>query len=640
MAHSTCGTLGLLAAALLAGGCGPKPLPPNELPTADLLAPAQGDEGAALVFDASGSTDTDGRIVEYRLIFADGTPAVVSAFPVTSHAFASPGIFGVSLVVTDDRGGSDRADAEVVVLGDILPPPPECVSPADCPPEEDCVGGACIPVAPGCDGPEDCQPGEICENSACVPSGMFPPCVREADCGAGDACQLVVVGTALFATECRPEVTGGAALGEPCAVPTSAVGCPPGPSGPTFCRTGLCIAGVCSEICEGAADCPGSYQCTDLRKIALGDVGAFTGCLPDPLVATDAETVGALALGFFAPSPPFTVTAPAEAVSMTLVTSDIGSDRTATLVDLSAPSGFVLWDLLGFAGGFPQPLLQLPFWELSVATLPSTPALQMCDGDYTARFTADGAVDGVALNRIFKTATGAPLGGGTLDVNLWFVGSTASPNAASAPGDPAFQAELAYAEAILLQAGISFGSVTYADLTGPTADALQIIDSAVGFDSELAQLFQLSSMAPDDDLNVFFVASIDDPMTGPLLGLPGGIPGPPGFLGSTHSGVAISLALFPMLAGALGQDIAHETAHYLGLQHTTEPDGSTFEAIPDTGVCDLSHDGDGDGVVTPTECIGAGAENLMFWTASLPLNVELTPGQGFVIVRHPDVGAL
>jgi PKD repeat protein len=628
-------------AALLGAGCPRPPLPPNELPTAVLVAPAEVDAGALADFDASMSSDPDGRLVEYWFNFGDGTPRLTTSDPRTVHGYAQPGVYGVALTVIDDRGGRSDTFGEIVVTGEILPPPPQCFDDSDCDAADVCVDGACQPVTPGCDGPEDCAPGEICMDGTCVPSSGFLPCVREADCAPGEACQLIVVGVGLFATECRPEQAGGAALGEPCAVPTSAIGCATPPSGPTFCRTGLCVAGTCTQICEALADCPSAYQCIDLRKIALGDVGAFHGCVSDPVVDTDSATVAALALGFFAPSPPFIVAPPLDAVSMTLVTSDIGSDRTVTLFDLTAPSGLVLWDLIGFAGGFPQPLLQLPLWEVSTALLPNTPSLQLCPGgDYTARFTADMAVDGVALNRIFKTADG-PVGGGRLDLNLFFVGTMADPNAATAPGDSAFQSELAYAEEILQQAGISLGAVSYFDLTGPQADALQIINSVVGPTAELADLLALSSAAPNGALNVFFVSMIDDPMAaGTIGGVSGGIPGPPGFAGSTHSGIALSLAPFPTFTGALGQELAHETAHYLGLFHTTEPDGTTFESIPDTPVCDVSFDANGDGVLLASECGAAGATNLMFWAQSTPYNIEVTPGQGFVLVRHPDVGGL
>ncbi|MCA9581521.1 MAG: hypothetical protein KC416_06980, partial [Myxococcales bacterium] len=65
----------------------------------------------------------------------------------------------------------------------------------------------------------------------------------------------------------------------------------------------------------------------------------------------------------------------------------------------------------------------------------------------------------------------------------------------------------------------------------------------------------------------------------------------------------------------LGPLLAHEIAHFLGLFHTTEPDGRVLEALSDTPVCGTDRDGDGDGFLSTMECDGAGAGNLMFWTA-------------------------
>ncbi len=113
-----------------------------------------------------------------------------------------------------------------------------------------------------------------------------------------------------------------------------------------------------------------------------------------------------------------------------------------------------------------------------------------------------------------------------------------------------------------------------------------------------------------------------------ILGESAGLPGVP-LLGTTESGVAVEMSDF----GSPGNDIAdtwaQEMGHWLGLFHTTESAGTSFDPLPDTPQCDSSHDANHDGLVDSSECAGFGADNLMFWTGSG--NALLTPNQGFVM---------
>ncbi|MBW0253626.1 PKD domain-containing protein [Cellulomonas sp. PS-H5] len=100
---------------------------PNQPPTAEVVAtpgapllPGSAGGAGTYTFDASGSTDPDGRIVDYRWEFGDGTTA---SGPVVTHTFA-PGTYDVTLVVTDDAGalGFGHPDDEITVaLGPMLP---------------------------------------------------------------------------------------------------------------------------------------------------------------------------------------------------------------------------------------------------------------------------------------------------------------------------------------------------------------------------------------------------------------------------------------------------------------------------------------------------------------------------------------
>jgi hypothetical protein len=85
----------------------------NRMPEAAFtVAPEQPAAGNNVTFDASGSTDADGRIAEYRWEFGDGAKSLgVKA----RHRFELPGTYEVKLTVTDNEHGSGTATRAVVV---------------------------------------------------------------------------------------------------------------------------------------------------------------------------------------------------------------------------------------------------------------------------------------------------------------------------------------------------------------------------------------------------------------------------------------------------------------------------------------------------------------------------------------------
>jgi DNA-binding beta-propeller fold protein YncE len=127
---------------------------PNQAPVASFGA-VPGSAGSATRFDASDAADPDGTIVRYDWNFGDGT-LLPDGGPSPQHVYTQPGIYTVSLVVTDNEGASTttvftggtvlgngapaaQASRQVeVVAAALAPPPPAAVElgPAPAPAQE------------------------------------------------------------------------------------------------------------------------------------------------------------------------------------------------------------------------------------------------------------------------------------------------------------------------------------------------------------------------------------------------------------------------------------------------------------------------------------------------------------------------
>lgn len=80
---------------------------PNALPAASFTASTA---GATVGVDGTGSSDPDGTVVGYAWDFGDGAQATGAT---ATHTYAATGSYTVTLVVTDDRGGTASATRSV-----------------------------------------------------------------------------------------------------------------------------------------------------------------------------------------------------------------------------------------------------------------------------------------------------------------------------------------------------------------------------------------------------------------------------------------------------------------------------------------------------------------------------------------------
>lgn len=216
--------------------------------------------------------------------------------------------------------------------------------------------------------------------------------------------------------------------------------------------------------------------------------------------------------------------------------------------------------------------------------------------------------------------------GGTIDINAVVVGATsitmAEVDATFAIVDEVFSAAGSPALSVVEVQALSWPSVY--------------------FNCEGADINELRSQrfgADEGRLNVFFVQDFNELGT---LGFAAGIPGPNGVHGTASSGLVISVDTHLDGAGAvidtvlMGETIAHEIGHQLGLFHTTEYDAGYFDVLPDTPQCDTSNDTNGDGELAAEECLAFDAENLMFWTSGDGIRQRmLSPTQVQVLSLAP-----
>ena len=240
--------------------------------------------------------------------------------------------------------------------------------------------------------------------------------------------------------------------------------------------------------------------------------------------------------------------------------------------------------------------------------------------------------------------------------------------AATAAADPDAQRMLQAFTGLVSGAGVCVGTVTWYDLPAWAQERWKAgLDlDATTCEASLGQLLALSQ--PGSALNLFLVPDIIPP-GGPadgtqVVGIDGTIPGPASFSGTIQSGAAVSAANLrerPDLctgplslscgADATAYIAAHEAGHFLGLYHTTESGGTSFDQLTDTPRCECSacssggtagQCGTATAEVTGQSCVQAtevcgGGRNLMFWVLSNVSQGKVSPQQSDVIRSSPLV---
>jgi PKD repeat protein len=92
----------------------------NDPPVANAGGPYSGTEGVAVIFDGSGSYDSDGTITSYDWDFGDGTTGTGIS---PAHTYVTAGVYTATLTVTDDDGATATDEATVTINEAVNNPP-------------------------------------------------------------------------------------------------------------------------------------------------------------------------------------------------------------------------------------------------------------------------------------------------------------------------------------------------------------------------------------------------------------------------------------------------------------------------------------------------------------------------------------
>ncbi len=502
--------------------------------------------------------------------------------------------------------------ADVVVAPVDVPPPPVDAGPP----------ATNLPLGAACARDAECA-SHVCAQTPGIVSGCAQPCTRDADCLAvnpNDACVLdrapgggrFVCGLVAPAMVDR----GGACTGD------------------GDCISGFCLESVCHNACATDAECLAGWHC-GAQPVGAASVQA---CRANPITGVTVETY-TLGEGNYVtqrPTNPWSVVAPPDTVSLTWVTQDLtGADLYAAASTITDPNARTLVDLRTWNTLHEQPVREIPArLQVNVSTFPGRDMEPMVPGMFQSSHVLLNAATGMAAathrlraSVLVKRAPGGVAAAGwAISVQFIVVGLPGL-SAATIGSTARMRAAIARMQQIYGAAGVVVNIRGFSDATD--AARLTTIDTQ----DEFHALLQQSAGLPDGVLPVFLVQSIAD--TAGLegaVGVAGAIDGPPGIQGTVQSGVVAGWS--STLAGAndiLGQVLAHECGHFLGLWHTRE----NLPACTTAGQMMCSIWGGVDNV-TDTPAGPTAANYLMYWSTD-GRNTALSAGEALMMRLNPLV---
>jgi hypothetical protein len=526
-----------------------------------------------------------------------------------------------------------------------------CESNADCRTGYICgSNGQVKACVPRCKSSDECDQGQTCNTgtgacekaSASTMGNIGAPCADDAQCTSGsclDPTGMIFAGGYCYANCTKAD------LGKPCGA------------------KGVCVDAssdmqeryLCLGACSTGADCRKEYLCSveadptsgaafcvprcehyacEMGETCDSSVGVCVAGTPATSTGPQVTRVnlGALTTGSESSElAEVSVDVPADAVSFSLITQAADKTSDIVLVGIEDPRGKLVYDITDpkstdfktFRSGY----------LLGGAGMlyPNAPRLPLVPGKYKVTFGATIKTT-TQIDALIKRQSGV-IAGGKLPVVFWFTKNKYL-NATTAQGNAKFQEILRIYGEIYGSVGIKLGPITYKDVPGPNAEKWAVITEK----EELGPLFENSNDASETALHFFMVDGFTFSGGATVLGISGGIPGPPAYPSLRHGGVAVALSFFnDSTPGVFAETLAHEGGHFLGLFHTSERTGAAFDPLLDTPECTLAADRNNDMLVNGLECEALDAGNLMFWSTARVPQRTLTNDQRFVLLRNPSV---
>ncbi len=485
-----------------------------------------------------------------------------------------------------------------------------CSTDADCLDNNPCVtledsSTACLR---GCESDDDCRFGYSCTQYAgsniCLESNSSGP--RNPD-GEDDGASCVANinckgGTCIRANEEEGGATsypGGYCTTRDCASNDDCNG------------DSICIARTrstaCFDVCESNSDCRDGYECRSTPEGGSVCDSIVEAVAPDPNQNAFEVQCGS--------EKNLTFTMPDGTIGFYIAPFAPGGQKVVPNV-LRNPNGSSLNIPSEYEWLAVNPEL---LGSLAPIQFPASDASNFRDafgpGEYTLEVSTQASE--LCWYVIPKTSPGTQL-----DINLYFVGTSISAN--EAQGSSSVRRVEQVVQSIYNDMGVTAQVANYIDASDSVSQQYGIIRDFYDV-FNLVATSEATGDTADEALtvNVFLIEDFNISEAPGLLGVSTGIPGMAGLHGNSGAGLVFSAASLGRDDQQLGQTMAHEIGHFVGLRHTTEHYGSAHDPITDTPEC----------LAPDLAFLCEDSDNFMFAFALGGEQNDTTPGQAFVVQR-------
>lgn len=415
------------------------------------------------------------------------------------------------------------------------------------------------------------------------------------------------------------------------------------------CHGGQCVvdsmgATACVDVCEADADCRGGYRCQERGAISVCDAGevspevgespggaCVSGCEVGDPVRVDCGFTPSREVqsGLFQFGLPYQLTSGVHGFVLSIWADDDPTKINAISVRNRA-------DQVLYLKGADSALNVTSFVEntLVALTFPFAPR----NADFAR---VDGGLLQVqAEAESLCIARTEGLEGSEITVNVYLAGAGGL-SADSIGEDPDVVRAIAEIGRLLSLVDIDVKSVSVHTMPDEVVQAYRIVRQQEDIGQLLSQTDKAIAVEDEDPedplaLNIVLVDDIALADGSETIGKAGLVPGPAGLNGTHASGIVVETTALRTMPEYLGLIIVHESAHFLGLRHTSEVflDNFTFgrtDPLDDTPECP-------DVPALQETC--PDYRNLMFPLAPTERSrstVEVSAEQGWVLRNNPLV---